>query len=80
MTLIVDCNIIVIINDNLFGDKKMAKYIVYIPYNTFTEHTVETDSTEQAREIAFNICNVDGELLNNLEVDDEHVDIMEIRK
>lgn len=56
----------------------MAKYNVYIPYDTFTEHTVEAGSVEQAREIAFNISNVDGELLNNLEVDDEYVSIKEI--
>jgi len=56
----------------------MKKYRVYIPYGTYTEHDVEADSSEQAREIAMDEGNLDKELLDNLEVQDEYIDVEEI--
>ena len=51
------------------------KYTVYIPYITYTEHEVEADSSEYAREIAMNEGILDRELLDNLEVDDEYIEV-----
>ncbi len=53
----------------------MKKYNVYIPYGTYTEHIIEAGSPEQAREIAFDMGNLDKELLENLEVQDEYVEV-----
>lgn len=55
----------------------MKKWKVYIPYVTFTEHIVEAESSEQAREIAMDMGNLDKELLENLEVQHEFIDIEE---
>lgn len=55
----------------------MKKWEVYIPYSTFTEHTIEAESSEQAREIAMDMGNLDKELLENLEVQDEYIDVEE---
>ncbi|KKM63862.1 hypothetical protein LCGC14_1507270 [marine sediment metagenome] len=54
------------------------KWKVYIPYVTFTEHTIEADNSEQARKIAFDMGDLDKELLENLEVQDEYVEIKDV--
>jgi len=53
----------------------MKKYKVYIPYITFTEHIIEANNPEQAKKIAFDMSNLDRELLDNLEVEDEYVTV-----
>lgn len=61
----------------LKGGNEM-KYRVYIPYATFTEHDIEADNPEQAREIAFDMGGLDKELLDNLEIQYEFVDVEEM--
>ena len=55
----------------------MKKWEVYISYSTFTEHTVEAESPEQARKIAVNMSGLNKELLENLEVQIEYIDVEE---
>ena len=56
----------------------MKKYKVCITYATYTEHNIEADSPEQAREIAMDVGNLDKELLENLEVEHEYIDVEEM--
>ena len=64
-------------NQYLLKGGDMKKWKVCIPYQTYTDHTVEAESPEQARKIAMDVGNLDKELLENLEVEYEYIDVEE---
>lgn len=54
------------------------RYIVRIPYHSYTEQIIEADNEEQAEEIAIATNCEDYQLLDNIE-QDGNIDIEEIQ-